>query len=1275
MLARNHQSGFPYTPSVLNTYGVTMPNGFEGVGGGGSNMENVGAHGRAQNNFWGGQPSVTDRPVARGSTRDGWLTMRIPENVQGGTVFQFGIMAHLGTGGSWNGPTNNVMRFTLPAVATTTQAVSVTPSTGRVGEDVTLSTRVSANHGTNTPTGTVRFDVDGQTLTANVVNGVATTTTSFSTTGSKSVTATYIPANSSQWNGSSRSGTVTIQSEATRTDLTLDPVEVLAGGTVQASASVTPAGAEGDIEFAAGGDPVRVPVGADGTATAELPADTTGEMTVTATFIPADPQRYTESSDSQTVDVFEQTATSTEVTADADPVHAGQETTLTASVSPSNAAGSVEFTIGDQTYPATVTGGIATLGHTFTSAGEHVVVVDFTPTNTDRFAPSTGQVTVTVEAEATQTGLTLDPVEVSAGGDISATAQITPADADGRVRFDYGNQTQTVDVTDGQATTTFTAGNAGTGTITATFLPADPARYTGSSDTQTVEIDAEATQIGLTLDANDVIEGDIIRASAIVTPAGAEGAVEFTAGDTTVSVPVGADGTATTDLEASAPGAMTVTATFIPADPERYAGSSDIRTVTVLEQVATATTLVAGADPVRADEEMTLTATVTPANVAGTITFSIDGQEYTATVEGGVATLNHTFATAGQYPVTAAFVPTDSDRYIASAGQATVNVEVEATQTALTLDPVEVTAGGEVTATARITPPEAAGRVRFDYGSRAETVDVAGGEATATFTAGNAGTDTITATFIPANPQRYTGSSDAQTVDITAEATRTELTLAATEVVEGSTFQASASVSPAGAEGEVQFTIGEITVSAPVDAEGTATADLEAPRPGEATVTATFVPADATRYIGSTDSQTITVIEQIATSTSVTVGTDQVRVGEQTTLTAAVTPADTAGIVTFTVGGEEYPVVVAQGVATLAHTFATAGDHGVTAVFTPTAAARYSSSGDELTVIVEAETTQTDLTLDAVEVTAGGTVRASATVTPAGAAGTIRFSAGVSSVSVSVPVAGDGTATAELPVGTAGQVTVTATFIPTNAERYTESSDSRSVDVAAETTRTEVTVDTDVVRVGEEATFTASVAPTGAAGAVTFTIGDDEFTAEVTDGSASLTHTFATAGEHVVVADFTPADPDRYASSTGRLTVDVGVEAAAEPTSVELDAGTVETGEEITLTATITPSGAEGHVRFTVDGDERLVPVVDGVAPLAFTAGERGTYTVRAEFVPADPDAYAPSAVTETLTVIDDDDPGTDPEEPATGSLGLVGLVASIAIGLGSSGSLGSLGS
>ncbi|MGX1768591.1 Ig-like domain repeat protein [Dietzia sp. NPDC055343] len=1356
-----HGSGWGVISNrVLNTYGFTVPGGYALRDSGGNDMRDPGTHG--QSNYFGGKPrNVAYQTVQKDSSRSGWLSFTIPATAQGGSVHRFGVRAHLGTGGSWKPTANNVVSFTMPAVATTTQAVTVSPSTGRVGEPVTLSTRVTANYGTNTPTGTVRFIVDGKTVSASVnSSGVATATTTFDTTGSKSVTATYTPTSTAQWRTSSRTGTVNIQSEATRTDLSLDKVEVLAGGTVQASAAVTPAGAEGDIEFSAGGEPVRVPVDAEGKATAVLPADTAGETTVTATFIPADPQRYTSSSDSETIDVFEQTATTTQVTAGNEAVEAGKPTTLTATVNPAAAAGTATFTIGGQGYTATVSGGVATLEHTFPEAGDHVVVVDFTPTNGDRYLPSSGQTTISVDSETTATDLTLDPLTVTAGGTVQATATVTPAGAEGEVEFAAGDETIRVPVTDdGTATAEFTAATAGELTVTATFHPADPDRYTTSTDTKSVDVTAEATQTVLTVDQDEVIPGDSVRATATVSPAGAAGAVEFSNGETTVSAPVNAEGIAVADIDATTTGPMEITATFLPGDTGRYSGSRDSLSVTVLDKITTSVSVSSGSGPARVDEPTTLTATVTPAAAAGTVEFTVDGQTHTADVSGGVATVAHTFTTAGEHAVEAAFAPTNADRYESSTGQGTVTVKSEATTTDLTLDPIQVTAGGTIQATAAITPAEAEGQVRFEYGDQIRTVDVENGSATAEFDAATAGTDTVTATFVPANPDRYTSSTDRKTVTVDAEATTTEVTvetgpirvdepttLTATvtpaaaagtveftigeqthtatvtngiatvehtfttagghtvaaeftpadagrhsgstgqttvsveseatatdlsldpiQVTAGGTIRATAAITPAEAEGQVRFEYGDQTRTIDV-ANGSATAEFTAATAGTGTVTATFVPANPDRYTGSSDSKNIEFNAE-AIATELSIDPAAVTVGETVTATATITPAGAAGTVEFAYDGQTTTVQVANGTAT-AEFEATTTD-AITATFVPADTGRYSGSSDTATFTVNAEATATDLTLDPIQVTAGGTIQATAAVTPAEAQGQVRFEYGDQTRTIEVA---NGSATAEFTAATAGTGTIKATFLPADPDRYTSSTDTETVQIDAEATGVSVT--SGPATAGEPTTLTAQVTPTGAAGTVEFTVDGQTHTATVRNGTTTVEHTFAEAGDHVVVVDFIPADSGRYTASTGQTTVTVEAGPVTEPTSVELVADDAVAGEEITLTARVTPADAAGQVRFTVDGREHLVPVVDGVATLVHTPGEPGRYTVRAEFIPADTDAHAPSEETGTLVVVDDNEV-TDPPASGSGSLSLTAFIGSIALGsvLHGSGSLASLGS
>lgn len=525
---------------------------------------------------------VGDLTVRGQDSRTSWISFDIPATAQGGTTFRAGLrIIESRVFPSPSSPSTrtaaNIESFTLGAVSSQTR-VSVPPTVARVGQPVDLAATVSAAAGSNIPAGTMTFAADGQSETVPVVNGVATTTMTFETTGPKPVTVTFTPTNTTQWQSSLGTGTVQVESEATETNLELDAVEIISGDTILATATVTPSDAPGDVQFTVGGQSQTVPV-TGGSASAQFTLDVPENATVTATFVPANPQRYTTSSDTEGVSVSsEQTETTVEVTPEIARV--GEDSTLRANVTPADAAGTVTFTVEGESYFVDVADGEATAVHQFGATGEIPVTAQFTPTDTNRYASSTGQTTANVQTEATETNLELDAVEVISGDTLSATARVAPADAVGDVEFVVDGQTQTIPLVDGVATAEFTLDAPSEATVTATFVPTNPDRYTTSSDTESVSVITETTQLAIAV-----------------------------------------------------------------------------------------------GDAVVLDEPTALTATVAPAGAEGTVTFTIDGQEYVVDVVDGVAVVEHTFTEYGEYPMTAVFTPTDTNRYSSSEVETTIVID------------------------------------------------------------------------------------------------------------------------------------------------------------------------------------------------------------------------------------------------------------------------------------------------------------------------------------------------------------------------------------------------------------------------------------------------------------------------------------------------------------------------------------------------------------------------------------------------------------------------
>jgi large repetitive protein len=158
-------------------------------------------------------------------------------------------------------------------------------------------------------------------------------------------------------------------------------------------------------------------------------------------------------------------------------------------------------------------------------------------------------------------------------------------------------------------------------------------------------------------------------------------------------------------------------------------------------------------------------------------------------------------------------------------------------------------------------------------------------------------------------------------------------------------------------------------------------------------------------------------------------------------------------------------------------------------------------------------------------------------------------------------------------------------------------------------------------------TFTAAITPSTATGTVQFKIdgGLVETPRTVSGGTATLSGVvFLGAGSHTVVAEYS-GDAETEAS-TGTLAGGQQVSKGVTTTTVTSDNNPSELGEEVTFTATVTPSLGQGTVAFKIDGETiDTLPFSGQPVELTVTSeGETGTSTVVAEYS-GDPD-YAPSS-------------------------------------------------
>ncbi|MFC4605417.1 Ig-like domain-containing protein [Rhodococcus kronopolitis] len=267
-----------------------------------------------------------------------------------------------------------------------------------------------------------------------------------------------------------------------------------------------------------------------------------------------------------------------------------------------------------------------------------------------------------------------------------------------------------------------------------------------------------------------------------------------------------------------------------------------------------------------------------------------------------------------------------------------------------------------------------------------------------------------------------------------------------------------------------------------------------------------------------------------------------VQVGQAVPLTATVTGGAAGGNVDFFDGTAQIGsgTLDAAGVATVSWTPAVRGAHALTAKFAATSKANASASAQQNIQVAQSDAVSTTAlaAVSGAQVARSSTLKA--TVSPAGAGGTVVFKDGGATLA-EVNVAANGEATYAWVPATAGDHAITATF--SGRSGVTGSTGSQTVTVAASSTEntassTVLTVGANP-QVGQESSVSAKVTPANAGGSVTFKEnGVVVGTANVdASGAASTLWTPSEAGLRNVVAEFSGAGTVN--ASSDAVSVDV----------------------------------------------------------------------------------------------------------------------------------------
>jgi hypothetical protein len=880
--------------------------------------------------------------------------------------------------------------------------------------------------------------------------------------------------------------------------------------------------------------------------------------------------------------------------------------------------------------------GSSSTGQTLAAGANCTIAIDFWPNNTGTVTASalltdtslntaatthTIHLSGTATAASTTTTVAGSPSPSAYSQTVTVTATVAPTTGNslptGSVQFSVDGTNVGSLVTLSNGTASFTIGTLAVGNhaLAAAYTP-DTSDFTASngSTSQTVNKGTLGqnglANLTLTSSPSPSAYGQSVTLTATV-PSGATGTVQFNDGATNLGSGTISGTTATLITSALAVGPHPVTAVYSGDTNYNTATSTAdnhvVNKATLGQNGLANLTLSSSPSPSSYSQSVTFTATV-PSGATGTVQFN-DGATNlgSGTISGTTATLTTSTLTAGAHPVTAVY--SGDANYNSATSVAHNQVVNKATlgqsglaNLTLTSSPSPSDYGQSVTFTATV-PSGVTGTVQFVDGSAVlGTATISGTTATFATSRLAAGTNFVTAVYSgDANHNSSPSAADNAVVNGVPTSTTT-LSMSPSSVMYGNPATLTAVVAPNFATGTVSFYEGSTLLgTASVDNTGTAVLPISTLNAGAHTITAQYsgdpvVPA-------STSTAQLTVTQRTAPNGGPAI-TVTVNDASQTT---SANPQFTYSLAGQLVNGDTYATATSGAPAYSTLAGSTPNTYSVS--LSGLTSANYTLGFVPGTLTVSSANTTTTLGTSPASPQYGDPVTLTATV-PSGATGSVSFYDGSILLGTGTVIL-SGTATLTTTTLAAGTHLITATY---NGDATNASSQSgpATVTVAKKTGANGGAALTVTV---QNASRQSGAADPQFNYVVTGTLipGDSYATAVTGSPVYSVADTPSSASGSTFPVDVSGLSSQNYAIAVVPGTLDI----VSSSTTATLATSTNSTqyGDPITLTETVTPSGATGTVVF-MDGADVLGTgtVSGGVATLTTSSLPAGSYTITATY-------------------------------------------------------------
>ncbi len=573
------------------------------------------------------------------------------------------------SGDSYNASSSDTESHTVSSASvssTTTSITSDSPDSSNLGQSVAVSVTVSGAYAT--PTGTVAITGANTNCTLTLSGGTGSCNVIFTSSGAKTLTATY--SGDANYTGSSDTESHTVTSlNSSTTKITADtPDPSTPGAVVDVDVAVTGGGTypTGTVDITGADTNCTITLSADATGSCSVIFNTSGAKTLKATYNGNSNYGISTDTESHTVSAGS-TASATTITSSVpDPSIPGQAVVVSVTVSGAGLpvpTGTVDITGAHTNCSILLAGGSGSCSVVFNTTGHKTLTATYG--GDGKYAGSSGTAGHTViQASSTTTITAITPEPSMPGQAVEVEFTVTGGGS---------TPTGTVSVTGADVNCSITlSGAAGSCKVIFNTIGIKPvtASYSGDANylpSTSPSVDhtvKNATTTTITVDNPDPsVPGETLTVTVTVGGAGAAptGTVTITGADVNCTITLaGGTGTCAT-VQFNTAGTKIITATYNGEDPN-YAGSVGTATHTV-SKGATLTTITGDApDPSLPNASILVTVTVAPVAPGvvvptGSVGISISGvpSSCTITLVGGTGSCSVVITTAGSYTITATY--------------------------------------------------------------------------------------------------------------------------------------------------------------------------------------------------------------------------------------------------------------------------------------------------------------------------------------------------------------------------------------------------------------------------------------------------------------------------------------------------------------------------------------------------------------------------------------------------------------------------------------------